>query len=440
MAASAARSPAGTVTAVFDDDAERQGAYDFLESPHVTPSLLEAGVGKAAAAACASEKRIFLPVDGSSLAFVDRTGERGLGAVGTYAAGARGVKVINAMAVSAAGVPISILSQVTWRRPVERPTRRKPASKRPVAKKETRYWLEAIRSSAQRVDGAGAGTRITFVIDREGDSAAILTTLAATGHDFIVRGNWDRQVIADDGRRWKVRNLLAYQKPLGAYDLEVTARPGRTARTARIELAAVAVTFSLKDPTTGSRVAMKLTALRAREIGTTPSGEDPIDWLLLTPQPITTLAMARACVTGYTYRWRIEEFHRSWKSGRCNVEDSQLRSLDALQKWALVLATVAVRIERLKLRSRTEPDAPATLEFSDTEIQGIILLKRRKNPTIPNDVPTLAQAALWLAELGGYTGKSSGGPPGAITLARGLDRVRAVAQAIEQLARAHQIG
>jgi hypothetical protein len=105
-----------------------------------------------------------------------------------------------------------------------------------------------------------------------------------------------------------------------------------------------------------------------------------------------------------------------------------------------VLATVAVRIERLKLRSRTEPDAPATLEFSDTEIQGIILLKRRKNPTIPNDVPTLAQAALWLAELGGYTGKSSGGPPGAITLARGLDRVRAVAQAIEQLARAHQIG
>ena len=34
-----------------------------------------------------------------------------------------------------------------------------------------------------------------------------------------------------------------------------------------------------------------------------------------------------------------------------------------------------------------------------------------------------AQAALWLAELGGYTGKWSGGPPGSTTIGRGLERV-----------------
>ena len=45
VASSAARSPAGKVSAVFDDDAERQGAYDFLESPHVAAAQLEAGVG-----------------------------------------------------------------------------------------------------------------------------------------------------------------------------------------------------------------------------------------------------------------------------------------------------------------------------------------------------------------------------------------------------------
>ncbi len=38
-------------------------------------------------------------------------------------------------------------------------------------------------------------------------------------------------------------------------------------------------------------------------------------------------------------------------------------------------------------------------------------------------VPTLAQATLWLAQVGGYTGKSSGGPPGSVTLARGLKEV-----------------
>lgn len=434
MGAAAARSPAGKVTAVFADDAELQGAYDWLESEHVPIEGLELGVGQAAARRCSEQEHILVAVDGSSLTFSDRQGGRGLGAVGTYAGGARGLKVISALAMSTAGVPIGLIRQVTWRRPAEKPSNRRPASKRPIAKKETRHWLEAVRSCAERIDGAGRQTHITFVIDREGDSAAMLSTLAATKHGFIVRGNWDREITADDGRRWKVRNLLAYQRPLGSYDLELTAHPGRSARTASIELAAAQVTLTI-DPSCGKTIEMKLTALRAREITTTPKGEQAVDWLLLTTMPATTFKQARAIVTGYTFRWRIEEFHKTWKSGGCHVEDSQLRSMPALQKWALVLATVAVRTERLKLRARTQPDASATEEFSDAEIQAIILLKKHAGRAIPNDVPTIGQATLWVAELGGYTGKSSGGPPGVICIARGLTRVRAAADAIEVLLR-----
>jgi hypothetical protein len=435
MGAAAARSPAGKVTAVFADDAELQGAYDWLESEHVPAAGLELGVGQAAARRCSEQEHIFVAVDGSSLTFADREGARGLGAVGTYAGGARGLKVISALAMSTAGVPIGLVRQVTWRRPVQKPSNRRAASKRPISKKETQHWLQAVRSSAERVDTVGTQTHITFVIDREGDSAAMLSTLATTKHGFIVRGNWDREVTADDGRRWKVRNLLGYQKPLGSYDLELTARPGRSARTASIELAAAQVTLTVKDPCCGKLIEMKLTALRAREITTTPTGEQPVDWLLLTTMPATTFKQARAIVTGYTFRWRIEEFHKTWKSGGCHVEDSQLRSLPALQKWALVLATVAVRTERLKLRARTDPDASATEEFSDPEIQAIILLKKHAGTAIPNDVPSLGQATLWVAQLGGYTGKSSGGPPGVICIARGLVRVRAAANAIEVLLR-----
>jgi hypothetical protein len=50
-------------------------------------------------------------------------------------------------------------------------------------------------------------------------------------------------------------------------------------------------------------------------------------------------------------------------------------------------------------------------------------------------VPTIAQATLWLAELGGYTGKSSGGPPGSTTIGRGLQRVVDGALAVQALAR-----
>lgn len=38
--------------------------------------------------------------------------------------------------------------------------------------------------------------------------------------------------------------------------------------------------------------------------------------------------------------------------------------------------------------------------------------------------PTVHQMVTWIAQLGGYTGKSSGGPPGALVIARGPDRIR----------------
>jgi hypothetical protein len=439
IGASAARTPAGTVTGVFDSDAERQGAYDFLESPHVKAEALERGAGEAVASKCASEARIFVPVDGSSLAFTDRKGERGLGAVGTYTAGALGLKVITALALNDEGVPLGPLRQVFWKRPAQKPTNRRAARNRPIDKKETRHWLDAISTSKQRMATASAETRLTFVVDREGDNGAILLTLAGTGEEFIVRGNWDRVVMAaDDAKEEKrhVRDLLKYAKFLGSYELEVTAQPGRTARTATMMLSAVDVQIPLKDSETGKTVLVRVSAVNAREMSACPPGEEPLDWLLLTNRKVRTAAEARAVVLGYTFRWRIEEFHKSWKTGHCNVEQSQLRSEEALRKWAIVLAAVASRVERLKLLTRTHPTLSAGAEFSEIELHALVILKRRnkkRNESIPDGVPSIAQATLWLAELGGYTGKSSGGPPGTITISRGLAKLRAAADLLAAL-------
>jgi hypothetical protein len=410
-----------------------RGAYDFLESKHVDADALERGVGEALATRCASEGRVFVAVDGSSLSFVDRTGTRGLGAVGTYRGGAVGLKVITALALDSSGVPLGPLRQVMWRRPAQRPTNRRSAKKRPVSKKETRHWLDAITTSAQRTAAASADARLTFLVDREGDSAAILCTLVGTKQDFVVRGNWDRTVEAEDGRSRKVRGLLAYQRVLGSYDVELTVGPKRSARVANMSLRAVDVVVSLKHPVTNKPMRVTLSAVNARETGTVPKGEERLDWLLLTNIRVRSFEDARAIVASYALRWRIEEFHKTWKSGHCNVEESQLRSEQALRKWALILAAVAARIERLKLLARTAPDTPADVEFSEIELHALVLLKRRskkKNESIPDSVPTIAQATLWLAELGGYTGKSSGGPPGTITISRGLFKVRAAADAI----------
>jgi hypothetical protein len=431
MAASVAASPAGTVTEVFDDDAERQGAYDLLESEHVDADALERGVGEVLGAKCAQEKHLIVVIDESTLSFSDFYGKRGLGKVGNYRADGAGLYVLSALALNACGVPLGLLRQVMWSRPRHRPKNRPSAHARPVAEKETRHWLDAIKTSASRVAVGTSKTKITYVLDRQGDCDAVLCALGATGHRFVVRC---RNRFAYVGKRGALlRSLIAQRPVLGEYDVEVAGRPGRTARVATLRVRAIDVVVMMKDPVSKKKVELNIAALNAKEIGNLPPGEERLDWLVLTNQRIESFADARAALATYTLRWRIEEFHKTWKSGHCRVEESQLRGEQAVRKWALILAAVACRIERLKLLARETPNAPADIEFSENELHALILLKRRskkKSEIIPDEVPTISQATIWLAEIGGYTGKSSGGPPGSITLSRGLFKLRAAADAI----------
>ena len=89
-----------------------------------------------------------------------------------------------------------------------------------------------------------------------------------------------------------------------------------------------------------------LPALRLREIGPIAHEEERLEWKLLTTIDARETLDIQRVIEAYTYRWRIEEFHKTWKSGACNGEDSQLRSYEAIVKWATVLGAVATRVER----------------------------------------------------------------------------------------------
>jgi len=89
-----------------------------------------------------------------------------------------------------------------------------------------------------------------------------------------------------------------------------------------------------------------------------------------------------------------------------------------------------------KIPLRNHPELPATEELSTYEIDALLLLKRKqkkRTESVPDGIPTIAQATRWIADLGGYTGKSSGGPPGSVTIRRGLERLAFAAALLREL-------
>lgn len=312
----------------------------------------------------------------------------------------------------------------------------KPSRERKLEDKETKHWIATIDQAVTHMQSVADETKCWFQVDREGDSQLILEHLAQCGHLYTVRGAWNRKVRDEAGGRRYIYDVLARKTPLGTYTMRVSEGPGRSAREARMSVRVATVSLAMKSRPSASSRSLVTKVVWVREEGRLAAGQERIEWLLLTNHPVETLEDASLVIYGYTQRWRIEEFHRTWKQGRCNVETTQLHTTEHVKIWATILAAVAMRIERLKYLSRNHPELPATEELSGYEVQALIILKRKhkkRTEKIPDGIPTIEQATRWLADLGGYTGKSSGGPPGAVTIGRGLAYVLPAAALLESL-------
>jgi Transposase DNA-binding/Transposase DDE domain len=432
MAATARQRPAGRILQVFSTSAERQGAYDLLSNSACKPQALTDAQGRATARRSAECASVFVSTDGSSLSLVDPLGKKGFGRIGSTKSGGRGLKVVTSLAIDPAGAILGVVDQQWWSRTSGR--KRHDCRVRSLKDKETQHWVASLEASKARLAELAPGTRLWFLLDRENDRPHCLMWLHDSEATYVVRSSFDRRVDSKGDRRYLVEHLQSVA-PLHDYPLSVTAGPGRSARTARMVVRATSVRFRLRHQRQQTQP-FDTTVVEAREEGTTPAGEKPIVWRLLTNHTVLTKEDADEVIEAYAKRWPIEEFHKTWKSGACNVEDSQLRNASAMIKWSTIIAAVAARIERLKVLSRTQPDLPAGCELTRFEVGALLKLKRmhkKRTETIPDTEPTLAQAVLWLAELGGYTGKSSGGPPGSITIRRGLDYIAPAAALLEAL-------
>jgi hypothetical protein len=308
-------------------------------------------------------------------------------------------------------------------------TRQTPACvdyrQQPIEMKESYRWVQSA-ATAKRVLGAAA--MVTVIGDRESDIYEEFDRIPDERTHLLTRACRDRALVGG-GRLFTIAETWPVQHQ---FELDLRARPGRPARTAKVELRFGQVTIkrpgNCSDPLASPQLTLRL--VEVKEVDT--SVEEPIHWRLLTTHEATTVAQALQLVAWYRERWHIEQLFRTSKSQGLKLESSQVENVDALFKLAAIAMIAATKIMQLVLARAGTIDRPATDVVAPEQLPVLEVLQaslegktaKQKNPHLKHSIAWLA----WIiARLGGWTGYASERPPGPITFHRGWDRFEQIA-------------
>jgi len=429
IAMQVAEQPKATLPEIAGSDAALEALYRFLNNPAIDFGDLLEPVQAAAAERARSTGSAIVLHDTTSFEFAHADAKQ----VGYLQTGKAGFYAHFSLVVSADGErrPLGVAAvQMTFRtKRSRRRNRNEPGStttKRPD--RESKRWEDGVEQSEELL--ADCQERI-HVADREADGFQLLALLQQKDCKFVVRMRHDRAARAadDDEAEWsKLKTLTDRADVCLERDVPLTPRrgataprqarayPKRKARRATLRFAARRVVlrrpqyFGNELPET-----IELNIVRVYEVDV-PSGQEPVEWLLATSEPVDSAEQVARIVDIYRTRWVIEEFFKALKTG-CAYEERQLESRHALLNALALFLPVACQLLWLRSRAHHAPDAPATDVLTPRQI---VILRSLHHKPLPA-APTAKEALAAIASIGGHW--KSNGEPGWQILRRGFQKM-----------------
>jgi hypothetical protein len=345
--------------------------------------------------------------------------------------GGNGLILHSALAIEPEkGQVLGLLWQKLWNRPLkEKPPadetvkqkkerqkeQRKAARQRPFEEKESYKWVEALKTCEKQVEGS---TRVIHVFDREGDVSEVFDSVRQLKHTgVLVRASHNRSLDQNSERLWQ---HLESEPIRFNQEIEIPSTGKRKAR--KVKLAIRFCSINLRTPYRfDNRDPLNVCAVYATEIDC-PDGETPLSWMLLTTEVVDTIDMAITILRWYTYRWRVEEFHKVLKSG-CQSERYRLASV-GMKTLLGFLSVIAVELLQVTYLHRTQPHALAIEILNPLQLEVLKAAVPKKLPPIL----TVAWAVESVGFLGGYLEHRRKTPLGIQVLWRGWMKLHDLCQ------------
>lgn len=366
----------------------------------------------------ASEHDIVLAIqDTSFLDYTHHPKTEGLGPIGTEKQKIRGFVMHTTLVTTCMGLPLGLASQDIWTREEEaKKLSKTERANLPIEEKESYKWIQALENTVKTLPKE---TQVVTVGDSESDVFELFDCARTLETDLLIRAAQDRSVCEPEiGLLW---STLGSQPIAGHATVHVTARNNEPKRDAIVSIRHAKITLKTPERIKSKMENIPLYAVLVQEQNPPNHVEKPLCWLLLTTVPVLTLDDALERIQWYRIRWHIELYHKVLKSG-CRVEHSKLATAERLLPFITLLSIIAWRLFWLTHLQRHEPDAPCSLILAEHEWHALYAY-HHKSTHIPEQVPTVAQATLWIAQLGGFLARKNDGVPGVTVLWRGWQRL-----------------
>lgn len=437
-----AADPTASFPKMMGTDGELEGLYGLVENDAVDPRELFA------AHARATRDRIDESARGREVLVIEDTTIFEFGGlhrrdVGWVSREKQGFFAHFALAVAAdgSGRPLGVVGLMTHMRKRPAPLMKRPISKwngkRTVdPKRESLRWNVLADETSDFLRGYAIPIHVT---DRESDSYLYIADRIAKDQRFVLRAKALQRPVTlgpDFTDKTKLRLVAEQMVPIAERPAKLATRrtsklsatrkthPTRTPRVARLEFAAQRIRIDRQRHIPEELpLFLDVNLVHVRELEPPPECE-PIEWFLLTSQPIETAEDVLRVVDHYRARWTIEEFNKAIKTG-CRYESRQLESMHALLVALALCVPIAWQMLALRAQSRSTPDAPATDVMSSKRIACLRTVARRG---LSKD-PTVHEIFMAVAALGGHLPRN--GPPGWQTLRAGLDTLLTIEAAFE---------
>lgn len=408
-----------------------EGAYRLIENEAVEPDAI-AEAGFQATALAVHDAQLLLAIEDSTTLSYKHSIRSELGDIGgPKNSNARGIWAHSVLLLDAdTERTMGLIDQQRWIRDDEERGKRNTRKQRPYEEKESFKWQQSSESIEHRL-GAQM-TKVVSVCDREADVYEYIQYKTTHSQRFVVRATQNRILIGDDQLLF---DALAEEPTLGTYTIKVPQRGGRNARKSRkviLEVKKKTVTIQSPQRPGGRLAPITINVLITEEINN--GTEDRLRWILLTSESLETFENCCTVLRFYELRWRIEEFHKAWKTG-AGVERLRMLCAGNMQRLAVILMFVAVRLlqirealilpydRKAKGDKTWNEKTPANKVVSDEEWK-VLWITYYENKSLPKKVPTLAWLLQTIAKVGGWCDSKRTGVPGWLVVWKGWAKLQ----------------